>query len=267
MHSHHRSTWFIFLLLIVAVAGCSDDDTTLLLDHGLSKKDGGAADGALKDKAAADKKITAKDATSGPLSGVGKLSGACGVLDDTEWKSTKPFLFRNAIDFGAATFDWTKLSAGGQKIWKEGNLGGSSVHSEIFAHEVLYRCELAKLLKTESKITYTNTNGKKTDMLLNIDARKIGVSVTRAFHYPPTNPYTQAEAKTLLDKKLADLPKSKANATPGDAWTRSILHVLAYNKQHADMVQAAWSKQVSATTKGDAILMLTVTDGNDAFIY
>jgi hypothetical protein len=189
------------------------------------------------------------------------------VLDDTEWSSQEPVLFRNSIDLGTAAFDPAALSAGGQQIWNEGNRGGSSLHSEIFAFEVLHRCELAQLLKTESNIDYTDIGGKKTDLLLEIDGRKIGVSVTRAFHYPPTSPYTDAEAKALLDDKLSDLPLSQANATPQDAWVRSLLHVLAYDAQSADVVQNVWGTQVSDAVRGNAILILTVTDGNDDYIY
>ena len=258
----------ILLVLFAALlaTGCSDDDVAL--DQGLAdlaldaspKPDAAGADA----PASVDSKV---DAFS-PLAGVGKISGHCGVLDEMEWKSKSPFLFRNTLDLGSAyKFDETKLSAGGQQIFKEGTLGGSSVHSEIFAHEVLHRCELAKLIKSESKITYKNSGGKKTDMLLTIDARKVGVSVTRAFHYPPTSPYTEAEAKKLLDKKLADLPLSKANAAAADAWTRSVLHVLAYNKQSADTLQATWKKLGNAAVKGDAILLITVTDGKDDVIY
>ena len=271
MRTQNLMTRISSLALLAALAGCSDD-TTPLADMA-SVLDGAKADrGVDRAKPKPDKtapkpdKGGAKDAFA-PLAGVGKITGQCGVLDDTEWKSSGPFFFRNAIDFGAAAFDSSKLSAGGKKIFAEGTRGGSSVHSEIFSHEVLYRCELAKLLKTESKITYTNSGGKKTDLLLEIDARKIGVSVTRAYHYPPTNLYTEAEAKKLLDKKLADLPLSKANATTQDAWSRSVLHVIAYNKQYADAVQSAWNKQVTAATKKDAILVLTVTDGKDDVIY
>lgn len=227
---------------------------------------------AVEDQAAPDLQgpepdLAASDAGAVPLGGFGAISGACGELDDTEWSSSNPYLFRNAIDFGTADFDPAKLSPGGQKILSEGNRSVSSLHSEIFAYEVLYRCELAKLLKTEKKIDYADANGKKTDLLAEIDARKIGVSVTRAFHYPPSNPYTETEAKTLLDDKLADLPLSQSNAASGqDAWVRSILHVVAYDSQYADAVEAAW-KQVDAATKGDAILILTVTDGKDDFIY
>jgi hypothetical protein len=206
-------------------------------------------------------------AVSVPLPGFGTISGQCGVLDDAEWNASSPFFFRNAIDFGSASFDAAQLSTGGQQVWNDGNLGGSSELSEVFAYEMLYRCELAALLKTETKISYTDAGGKKTDLLTEIDARKIGVSVTRAYHYPPTNPYTEAEAKALLDKKLADLPLSQANATAADAWVRSILHVFAYDAQYADAVQSAWNTQVDAAVKGDAILILTVTDGNDGDIY
>ena len=254
------------LLAALAGAGCSDDD--LPLDQGVADL---AADAAIKtDGPGADAKVpvdTAVDAFK-PLAGVGTISGHCGVLDDTEWKATAPFFFRNTLDLGAGyTFDEKKLSAGGQKIFADGNLGGSSVHSEIFAHEVLHRCELAKLIKSESKIIYKDKGGKKTDLLLQIDARKIGVSVTRAYHYPPTTPFTEAEAKTLLDKKLADLPRSKTNAAAGDAWSRSVLHILAYDKQYADAVQDAWQKSVSAAIKADAIVVVTVTDGKDNVIY
>lgn len=257
------------LLLALLVAGCSSSTTAgdlPLADLAVEAlvPDAPRADLPAADGTTADATV---DAAPVPLDGFGQISGQCGVLDDTEWNAQSPFLFRNAIDFGALTFDPAKLSAGGQQIWNEGNRGGSSIHSEIFAHELLYRCELAQLLKTETKIDYREATGKKTDLLLEIDSRKIGVSVTRAYHYPPTSPYTEAEAKTLLDKKLSDLPLSQANAKPVDAWTRSILHVLAHDAQHADAVQAAWETQVDAATKASAILFVTVTDGADGFIY
>ena len=201
-----------------------------------------------------------------PLPGFGVLSGDCGELDDAEWNVASPFLFRGAIDFDGLAFDVNALSPGGQKIWFDGNLGGSSIHSEIFSFEVLHRCELATLLKTEAEIAYLNPGGKKTDLLVTIDARRVGVSVTRAFHWPPTNPYTPAEAQALLTGKLGDVLLSAANAAPADAWERSILHVVAYDAQYADVVEAAFATLDPAVT-ADTILMLTVTDGNDAFVY
>ena len=262
-----RALTLALTFALVALGGCSDDATPAPVDQGAlpdSARDL-AVDQAL-DLASEAAPLDQGADTFTPLPGFGALSGQCGVLDDTEWTSTSPFLFRNTLDLGSAAFDPTKLTAGGSTIFTEGNRGGSSIHSEIFAYEVLHRCELAKLLKTESKVEYTDAGGKKTDLLTEIDARKIGVSVTRAYHYPPGAPYTEAEALALLNKKLADLPLSQSNAKPVDAWTRSVLHILAYDAQHADAVQSAWSK-VAAAVKGDAILMLTVTDGKDDYIY
>ena len=201
-----------------------------------------------------------------PLPGFGAITGECGELDDTEWNSSNSFLFRNTIDLGNTGFDETKLTAGGQKLWRDGNLGGSSVHSEILAYEILQRCELALLLKSEVEILYTNHSGKKTDILVEIDTRKVGVSVTRAYNYPPTQPYTLAKATSLLQSKLGDIPLSAANAAPQDAWVRSILSIIAYNQQHADTVEQAYH-QLDAQLKGNTILILTVTDGKDDYVY
>ncbi|MFZ5785619.1 MAG: hypothetical protein ACOY3Y_04180 [Acidobacteriota bacterium] len=253
----------VALALAAELAGCADDSGPPEADLGAGDL---APDRANRpDRGSDARRDRAADGFQ-PLPGLGALAGECGVLDDAEWSSTSPFLFRNAIDFGSAVFDAAKLSPGGQAILAVGNLNSGSLHSEIFAYEVLYRCELAKLLKTEKTVEYTNPNGKRTDLLTEIDGRPIGVSVTRAVHYPKTAPYTEAEATTLLESKLGDLPLSRANAKPPDTWSRSILSVVAYDAQHADAVQSAWAK-LGAALKGDSILVLTVTDGEDGFIY
>ncbi len=206
------------------------------------------------------------DDTDVPLDGFGEISGDCGVLDDSEWDAADPFLFRNAIDFGGLEFDEGLLTADGYLIWEAGNLNPGSLHSEIFAFEVLGRCELAALLETEDTVEYLDPGGKKTDVLTEIDARKVGVSVTRAFHWPPEDPYTLDEAVDLLTDKLGDIPVAAANAAPVDAWERSILSVVAYDSQYADEIETAWSLLDPSITL-DTIVVLTVTDGEDEFIY
>jgi hypothetical protein len=163
-------------------------------------------------------------------------------------------------------FSYAALSVGGKEVFDDGNLGGSSLYSEIFSYEVLYRCELATLLKTESEVVYTNIGGKKTDLLVEIDGYKVGVSVTRAFKYPAGTPLPVAEAKSLLEGKLDDILLSSANVAAGDAWTKQILHVLAYDDQHRDAVYQAYA-QIAPATKADTIVIVTVTDGDDAFVY
>ena len=201
-----------------------------------------------------------------PLDGMGDLSGQCGVLDDAEWTTSAPFLFRNSIDFGTAGFVESELSVGGAEVLADGNLNAGSLHSEVMAYEALYRCELAELIKTEAEVIYENPDGKKTDFVVWIDGRKVGVSVVRAYHYPPSNPYTVAEATTVLNGKLSDIPLSAANATPQDAWVRSMLHVVAYDSSYADSIETAWAA-LDDTVRADTILVVTVTDGNDDFIY
>jgi hypothetical protein len=227
--------------------------------------DQAAGDRGLPDSLGADQQAT--DGAGVPLPGFGALSGECGVIDDGEWNAPKaPAYLRNALDFGVAAFDETQLSTGGQKVFADGNLGGNSLHSEVFAYEVLYRCELATLLKTEKDIKYQDAGGKKTDLLVEIDGRKVGVSVTRAFHYPPGQPYTAAEATKLLERKLPDVLASALNAKAIDAWERSMLHVIAADAQHADVVKTVYD-QLDAKVRANTWLLVTVTDGKDDYIY
>jgi hypothetical protein len=201
-----------------------------------------------------------------PLDGFGTITGNCGVLDDAEWGATAPFLFRNQVDFGALVFDASLLSAGGQEILAEGTAGGSSGNSEALAYDLLYRCELADLLLSETEVEYTDPDSSLTDFVASIDGRSIGVSVTRAFHYPPEDPCVEADLASLIGRKLDDALEAEANAAPANPWERSILHVIAYNAQCADAVEAVWTT-LDAETRADTILMLTVTEGDDEFIY
>jgi hypothetical protein len=102
--------------------------------------------------------------------------------------------------------------------------------------------------------------------LVSIDMFKVGVSVTRAYIYPPGTPYTQQIAYDLLLKKLSDIQVSTANVAPEDAWPKQILHVLAYTAEYADTMEAAYAT-LDPAVRADTILWLTVTEGSDEFIY
>jgi hypothetical protein len=145
------------------------------------------------------------------------------------------------------------------------NAGGSSGLSEVFAFEELARCETASLLKTETEIVY-DTAGKITDMEVSLDAQKIGVSVTRAVAYPFGSAYTLDAATTLITKKLTDIKASTANVSDADRWSKQVLAILAWDSAAADTMAQAWAN-VSADTRGDTIVVLTTTDGEDLFIY
>lgn len=192
----------------------------------------------------------------------------CGVLNDPELTGATPLLVHDALTF-ARRFDDPAdrplLTPGGLHLIETPNAGGSSVFSEVFAYEQLARCELAALLKTETEILY-DTQGKITDLEVLVDGHKIGVSVTRAVQFPFGTPYTVENATTLITRKLTDIQASTANVSAADRWEKQILAVLAWDDQHAAVVEQVWSG-LSADVRADTIVVVTVTNGDDLFIY
>ena len=194
-----------------------------------------------------------------------KITGDCGVLTKGSLFDGAAALWENALTLPGKP-DKSDLSAGGLEILTEGNLGGSSIYSEIYAFEVLYACEGAALLKTEGEIEYDDSSGKKTDLLVDLFGQPVGVSVTRAYHYPPDDDYTVEEATTLLEGKLSDILISADNAADSDEWVRSMLHIIAYNSQYAESVVSAW-EDLDETVRDETIIFLTVSEGEDGFLY
>ncbi len=220
-------------------------------------------DGALPD--AGDVDGASPDATP---AGFGAVTGQCGVLTPTELDGTTPLWFQGDFTFSERyddPLDRPQLTPGGQYIVAMPNAGGSSVFSEVFAFEWLARCEAATLIKTETEIVY-DVVGKKADLLVAIDERKVGVSVTRAMTFPFGQPYTLAAATALLDRKLDDLQLATAQVSAADRWSKQMLAILAYDTQHAAMAMTAWN-QLDAATRDDTILVVAVTNGDDLFIY
>jgi len=241
-------------LALVLLIGCGSHETN---------PPGGSIDAPISIDAAVD-----TPPQGVPLMGFGDLAGMCGVLNDPELTGATPMYFSDSITFSRRyndPADRPLLTTGGQTLAATPNAGGSSSLSEVFAFEELARCELAGLLKTETQITYSTT-GKITDMLVEIDGKKIGVSVTRAVQFPFGTPYTLTNATTLIQRKLEDIQASSANVAPADKWVKQILAVLAYDDQHANTVMQAWLG-LDATVRADTVLVVTTTHGDDAFIY
>lgn len=209
---------------------------------------------------------TASTGTTGDVEGLGTLSGDCGLIDAMELESPEPFVFSNAIDLGVGGFDEALLTPGGMQMIAEGGLNDGSLKSEVIAYEVLARCDMATLLKTEAKIVYQDPMGKKTDILVELGGAKVGVSVVRAVGFPKQDPYTVAQATTILKKKLGDIQISSANVAPEDAWVKQILHVVAYGPMHSESILAAYA-DLDVLLKADTILVVSVTDGDDSLLY
>ncbi len=201
-----------------------------------------------------------------PLDGYGGIAGACGEIDLADLVSASPEVLENVVDFtGQPAFDVSSFSPEGQAMVAKGNLGGSSVYSEVMAFEMLRRCDGAKLIKTESEIAY-DTSSKKTDLLVEIDGARVGVSVVRAMSYPEGTPYPVATAKSKLEGKLADILLSSASVSAADSWKKQILAVIAQTPDHAAAIQQAYAT-IDAATKADTIVAITVSEGTDQFLY
>ena len=84
--------------------------------------------------------------------------------------------------------------------------------------------------------------------------------------YPEGAPYPVDQALGVLEGKLSDIIQSSSLVAPEDAWPKQILAVIAQTQDHADAITAAYD-MVDAATKADTIVYITVTEGDDAFIY
>ncbi len=251
----------------------SKPDTTTDAVSETSKDDGqsealddGRSDGASEATTDAESESDDTDDADSDIKNfsIGSVTGPCGVLDDEEWLSDAPFIYINTLDLGDAGYDISLLSEKGQYIANAENAGGSSVPSEAIAFEMLHLCEGATFLKDEVEVIYDQKEGGITDILVEIDGRKVGVSVTRAFAYQ--REYTLEDAEKILKKKLTALPIAMSNANEVDRWEKSILSVLAYDANSAAQIKAAFDI-ASAELKGDAIVMVTVSDGDDSALY
>ena len=221
------------LLLGVGVLACGDDamtpdagtDAGFAMDASLdaTSEDAGGSDDA---GGTADAGRDAGDAggmdggtDAGPLPdapaamGFGTLAGPCGMIA-AELDEVTPSLFVTRLDFMMDAFDpddpddVARLTPGGRRILDSGGLSDSSLRSEVFAYEVLARCQGAELLKTETEIVY-DTEGKKTDALVAMTGDEgevqVGVSVVRAVRFPPGSPYGADDARPVIQDKLEDV--------------------------------------------------------------
>ena len=256
--------------VVLALAGCGGGDppgapdaSGVAIDAATSTPDGGG------DAAVPEPDGAPADGGGGlPLPGFGAITAMCDALDEAALSGATPVWVGGEITFAEPyddPEDRGQLTAGGLEIILDGNAGGSSLFSEVFAFEVLTRCELATLLKTENEILY-DVEGKKADLLVEIDGHKIGVSVTRAVTFPFGQPYTIEAATDLADRKLDDILLARAAASEEDRWEKSLLATLAYDDQHAQVFMDAWNG-LDAETRADSIVIVFVTSGDDLFVY
>lgn len=253
-------------MVLSCLLGCDRGDTDL---GASSEFDASFGSDAAGEPDAADAPPDGPASPGVPLPGFGAIRGMCGVVTPTELDGASPLWFQGAIDFGTDRYDdpvdRPRLTPGGLEILLDGNAGGSSLYSELFAYEWLARCELAALLKTETEVTY-DVNGKKADLVVDIADRKVGVSVVRFVKYPFGDDYLLADALPLVERKLDDLRLATTQVSAADRWTSQMIVAIAYDAEHAQVAMQAWT-MLDAETRGSTLLVVVVTDGDDGFIY
>lgn len=254
----------------VVDAGAPDAGTP---DAGPREEDAGLPDAGPSDAGAPDAGVDA-GVDAGPHlpldGGHGLITGPCGRVAP-QLLSPNPSFFEVHLDFGMDQYDdpveRARLTPGAQQILMEGTAGGSSGISEAFAYEVLALCEGASFVKSETTIVYNPPTSKKTDILVSIDGKQVGVSVVRAFLYPgdagyPVNTSTTATIKGKLD----DILVSSANVVPPDNWVKQVLAVVSYEQVGSTSVEAIWNS-LDAMTRANTIVYVIVTDGRDKPLY
>jgi hypothetical protein len=249
-------------------AGCGP--TSPGADVDARRSDASPPDAGNADAVAIDGSADATGLADAASGGFGTITGMCGVLGPDELTGVTPMWFQGDLDFGSDRYDdpadRDRLTPGGLEIILDGNAGGSSVYSEVFAYEWLARCEGATLYKSENEVLYDDPGSKRIDLVVDIDSVRVGVSVTRLVMYPFGNPYTLDAATTLLDRKLDDIQVATAHAITADHWDKQVLSLLAYDIQHAAVAMEAW-QALDSVTRDDTLLVVTVTSGDDLFIY
>lgn len=245
---------------------------------GSAAPDGGVLSGASDLAAPADAAIPPVDA-AGPVLDIavppdmgdilGTLSGACGTLMP-RLRDPSPALVEDSLVFmPPEVWGRAALSPDGQRFFDTPNAGGSSLESEVMSFEVLRYCEGAALYKTETEIAYAPPDDAGantiTDYEVTMYGEKVGVSVTRAYKPSGLGAYTDAEVRSLLEKKLQGVVRSSVRVMPADRWVKQILHVWVANAQARAAVERVWP-QLDAATRADTIVLLTTTTGG-GFIY
>ena len=243
-----------------AISDTTASDTTAgdVATSDTTTSDAAAGDTATSDAAASDTATT-----SGPkITPWGEVTGACGDLAPS-LKDSGPSFRVTTYTFGkAAAFDASQLSTGPKKRYQGENAGGSSVCSEVMSMQLMEDCEGAPLHKTEKEITYTSDQGAITDYIAKLGPSLVGVSVTRAYKGPVVQTYTDADAKKLLEKKLAGVNVSSAKVSAGDKWVKQVLHIWTLRADWVPQLKAAW-ESLDATLKADTVVWVTVEQHPD----
>ncbi len=189
----------------------------------------------------------------------GQIDEGCSFADYSVNLSTQSYE-RGSYDIHL-TFDCPLLNPDAQIICSNPDFNNGEIIGLNVLNEIGYQ-----LLKTDDQITYSDPTGKRVNFIIRQNGLNYGTAVTRAYHFPLTDPYTLDEATNLLNSKLIDIQLAKLNISPSEGISTQILVVLAYDAQYSGQIESAWNN-IDASLKANIFLYVVTTEGNDEFIY
>eukprot|EP01027_Heterolobosea_sp_BB2_P001894 GEZU01002832.1.p1 GENE.GEZU01002832.1~~GEZU01002832.1.p1 ORF type:complete len:385 (-),score=85.39 GEZU01002832.1:656-1810(-) len=189
------------------------------------------------------------------------------AFDHSMKNTRRPALIMTTMET-ATHYARMRLSEGARKIRDTPNAGGNSVISEVLSFEILQACFGAQLSKTEMEIRYFPHGSKKTDYMVRIGGRSLGVSVTRAFNFISDDLFTIKQATKILEKKLFGVLCSTQNLVVDDAndrFVQQILHVFCPSRRVARVVRDAYRQLSSAFRKNTVVVITVAANANYIF--
>jgi len=160
----------------------------------------------------------------------------------------------NAEQFGRLT---RNLSMGGHCILNEPNAGGTSLYSEVLSYEVMNKCFGARLDLTEMEIEYFPYGSKKTDFSVMMHGQRVGVSVTRAFHFAHDSLFTEEDAQMLLRKKMYGVIASTGNVVRRHRWKKQVLHIWTPSMNIAILLHREY-KKLDVSLRANTMVVVTI---------
>lgn len=269
---------FVFSLVALAtLSACSgsDDsptptstpDSAVAVDTAL-ENDTSTPEDVGSDTSATDTIVADADTAVARFDIIGTASGECGAITGAVG-ATGSVVVEIPLSFDSSDrWERARLSTGGKRIFDAPNAGGSSKESEVMTYELLYHCDFAELLNTETEIKYLPPpdGGKATitDMRVKIAGVNIGVNPKRVFKPEPLS-MTDTQVRDQLIEDFQSINASSARVDPDYKWSKQILHVWVPSAKYHDAVKRVLPT-IDEATKSNTIVLITRTTGG-GFLY
>lgn len=183
-------------------------------------------------------------------------------FDSGDLGSPSPSLYLNEVVF-EQEFVPADMYPDASDVYEDAS--ESAALSEAVAMEFM-QASLDATLATEGSVISYDIESEEFDYIITLAAQRVGVVVTRAVTFPFGSTYTAQAATNLLSNRLTDIAEAEANVSAQHAVVKSILCIVAWDGATGATLVEAW-QALGESTRGDTIIMIIVTEGDDGNIY